>query len=92
LEALWELAYNLWFSWNNDITNIFATIDHDLWTACDQNPVELLNRLSQRRIEELARDDFFLQRLADAKRACACPSIPAGWACLRATTSRAQAI
>ena len=36
---------------------------------CDQNPVALLNRLPQRRIEELSRDDFFLQRLGDAKRA-----------------------
>jgi len=69
LEALWDIATNLWFSWNNDLTNIFTTIDHNLWVSCQQNPVRLLNRLPQRRIEELARDDFFLQRLADAKRA-----------------------
>jgi starch phosphorylase len=69
LEPLWEIANNLWFSWNNDLTNIFTTIDHNLWVTCQQNPVLLLNRLPQRRIEELARDDFFIQRLADAKRA-----------------------
>ncbi len=69
LEPLWDIAYNLWFSWNNDLTNLFTTIDHSLWTACQQNPVLLLNRLPQRRIEELARDDFFIQRLNDAKRA-----------------------
>ncbi|MBA4357856.1 MAG: alpha-glucan phosphorylase, partial [Desulfovibrio sp.] len=69
LEPLWDIANNLWFSWNNDLTNIFTTIDHNLWVSCQQNPVMLLNRLPQRRIEELARDDFFLQRLADAKRA-----------------------
>ncbi len=69
LEALWDIAYNLWFSWNDELTNIFTTIDHSLWVECEQNPVALLNRLPQRRIEELARDDFFLQRLGDAKRA-----------------------
>jgi starch phosphorylase len=69
LEPLWDIATNLWFSWNNDLTNIFTTIDHNLWVSCQQNPVLLLNRLPQRRIEELARDDFFLQRLTDAKRA-----------------------
>jgi len=68
LEVLWDIAYNLWFSWNDDLTNIFTSIDHGLWTECDQNPIKLLNRLPQRRIEELARDDFFLQRLGDAKR------------------------
>jgi len=68
LEVLWDIAFNLWFSWNDELTNIFTTIDHSLWVECDQNPVALLNRLPQRRIEELARDDFFLQRLADAKR------------------------
>ena len=69
LEPLWDIAYNLWFSWNDELTNIFTTIDHTLWVECDQNPVALLNRLPQRRIEELSRDDFFLQRLGDAKRA-----------------------
>jgi len=68
LEVLWDIAHNLWFSWNNELTNIFTSIDHSLWVACEQNPIELLNRLPQRRIEELSRDDFFLQRLADAKR------------------------
>ncbi len=68
LEPLWDLAYNLWFSWNNELTNIFTTIDHNLWVSCQQNPVALLNRLPQRRIEELARDEFFLQRVAEAKR------------------------
>jgi len=69
LEPLWDIAYNLWFSWNNELTNIFATIDHALWTTCEQNPIALLNRLPQRRIEELSRDDFFIQRLGEARRA-----------------------
>ncbi len=68
LEPLWDIANNLWFSWNNELTNVFTTIDHNLWVSCQQNPVALLNRLPQRRIEELARDDFFIQRLNDAKR------------------------
>ena len=66
VETLWDLAFNMLFAWNEDIASIFMSIDHDLWSRSDQNPVAFLNLLPQHRLEELARDDFFLQRLEEA--------------------------
>lgn len=67
LKPLWELAYNLWFSWNDDITALFAQVDHRLWRECGGDPVEFLNRLPQKTLEALAEDDFFLERLNDLR-------------------------
>ncbi|MES9995218.1 alpha-glucan family phosphorylase [Desulfovibrio aminophilus] len=69
LEAMWDLAYNLFFSWNDRILNLFASIDHELWRRCQENPVAFLNNIPQKTLEELSRDDFFLSRLEDAKKA-----------------------
>ncbi|MFP4108991.1 MAG: DUF3417 domain-containing protein, partial [Desulfonatronovibrio sp.] len=64
LTALWDLAYNFWFSWNHDISELFERIDHQLWKNCRQNPVRFLNLLAPDIIEELSRDEFFLDRLS----------------------------
>ncbi|MGJ3523871.1 alpha-glucan family phosphorylase [Nitratidesulfovibrio sp. D1] len=66
LEGLWELAYNLWFSWNSDIESIFSQMDQRLWQESYRNPVWFLNHVPQRTLEELSRDTFFKQRLSDA--------------------------
>ncbi|EPR42405.1 alpha-glucan phosphorylase [Desulfovibrio sp. X2] len=68
LEAMWELAYNYWFSWNDAVADLFAQIDLDLWRACYGNPVAFLNQLPQRTLEELSRDEFFVERVRDAQK------------------------
>jgi len=68
LKPLWELAYNFWFSWNTDITELFAQVDQKLWRECESNPVAFLNRLPQRTLEALAGDEFFLDRLREMRR------------------------
>ncbi len=65
LEGLRELAYNLWFSWNGEIESLFAQIDQALWKDTEKNPVRFLNRLPQSKLAELAKDDFYLQRLKE---------------------------
>jgi starch phosphorylase len=66
LHGLWELAYNLWFSWNGEIESLFAHIDQTLWRETEKNPVRFLNKLPQGTLRELARDDFYIQRLNEA--------------------------
>lgn len=66
LKELWDLAYNFLFVWNSDIASIFSSIDQVLWRDCQQNPVKFLNSLPQQQLEELASDDFFVQRLKEA--------------------------
>ncbi len=63
LLPLWDLAYNFWFSWNHDISELFERIDYQLWKECRQNPIKFLNLLSQDIFEDLSRDEFFLDRL-----------------------------
>ena len=68
LEVLWDLAYNYWFCWNDGVSDLFAQIDLDIWRACHGNPVAFLNQLPQKTLEELARDEFFVERVRDAKK------------------------
>ncbi len=63
LHQLMDIAYNLWWSWNPDAIDLFFRVDRDLWIDCEQNPVLLLGRVSQSRLEELAEDSGFLSHM-----------------------------
>jgi starch phosphorylase len=39
---------------------VFTRLDRDLWESTGQNPILFLGSISQKRLEELARDDGFL--------------------------------
>ena len=63
LEALRYLAYNLYFSWEGEIRDLFQRIDPSLWTDCGHNPVLMLGLIPQERLEELSRDQGFMAQL-----------------------------
>ncbi len=63
LSRLQELAYNMWWCWNFDAIELFIRLDRDLWEECGHNPVALLGRVSQARLEKLAQDDAYLHSL-----------------------------
>ena len=67
LHALWDLAYNVWFDWNHEVTGLFSQIDPKLWARSYGNPIAFLNHLPQATLESLAKDDFFLERLRSVK-------------------------
>jgi len=60
LKALEEMANNLWLSWNFDAVQLFMRLDYDVWLASRQNPARTLGRVSQAKLEEIARDTSFL--------------------------------
>jgi glycogen phosphorylase len=66
LEPLRQLAYNLYWDWNTEIKELFKRLDRDLWEATRHNPVALLARVSQSRLQELAADDGFLAHMERA--------------------------
>ena len=66
LLGLWDLAYNYWFAWNNEIQEIFFRIDPGLWRQCAGNPVLFLHRAPQKLLEDISRDALFLDRLKEA--------------------------
>jgi starch phosphorylase len=63
LEALEQLSTNLRWSWDKATQDLFETIDPALWTQCGQDPVALLGAVSPARLDELAVDRGFLDRL-----------------------------
>ena len=66
LERLRDLAYNLWWSWAPVGQDLFIRLDRDLWEAVHGNPIELLARIDQDRLNELATDDAFTSHLEAA--------------------------
>ncbi|MGH7437054.1 MAG: alpha-glucan family phosphorylase, partial [Polyangiaceae bacterium] len=63
LERLRELANNLWWSWSAEGHALFVRLDPDLWETVRGNPIELLARIDQSRLDELAGDDAFTNHL-----------------------------
>jgi len=68
LEPLEELSYNLWFVWNHEAVELFRRINPDLWERTRNNPVELLYRLSQQEIKDLAHDEGFIAHMERVHR------------------------
>jgi starch phosphorylase len=60
LAGLREIAYNLLWSWDDDLRQVFARLDRELWDRTYQNPIVMLGSIGQERLETLARDDSFL--------------------------------
>jgi starch phosphorylase len=63
LSALAQLSTNLRWSWDKPTQDLFAAIDPPLWDHCGQDPVALLGAVSPARLDELAVDAGFLDRL-----------------------------
>ncbi len=63
LTRLGELAYNLWWAWNADATELLRRVDLDLWDTVGNNPVRLLGEVRQEQLARLAQDAAFLAHL-----------------------------
>ncbi len=63
LDALRRLAYNICFSWKDEIQDLFQRINPRLWEECSHNPVLMLGLVSQDRLDELSSDSNFLAQL-----------------------------
>jgi len=63
LEHLYELAYNLWCTWNYEACALFYRIDSQLFRETNHNPVEFLYSLSRERLQALSADKGFLFEL-----------------------------
>lgn len=60
-EKLYELAYNLWWTWTPPCQELFSAIDFEKWSHY-RNPVELLINVDPRRWYSLLADERFLAR------------------------------
>lgn len=62
IAGLRDLAYNLWWSWNEEAVELFKDVDSKIFEEVEFNPVMLLNRVSLDRYKHLIKDDAFLSR------------------------------
>ncbi len=64
-----ELAYNLWWSWEPQAQELYATIDPVLWDAVDHNPVKFLHHVRQAALDLVAGDSAYLAQYAAVMQA-----------------------
>lgn len=64
LSGLETLCKNLWWCWNDDAKALFKSIDSEIWHQSGHNPMEILDRVSLKKYNELAEDADFLSRLS----------------------------
>ena len=65
--ALGFLAFNLRSTWDAGASDVFKTIDRDLWARVRRNPVAFLNRLGGDRLESVAGDERLVERVMEAR-------------------------
>jgi starch phosphorylase len=53
-QRLCSLAQNLWWSWDDDTTNLFRELDPVLWRDLDCNPIAMLEQIPIEKLEERA--------------------------------------
>ena len=63
IAALAPLSTNLRWSWDVPTQELFASIDPAQWARIGRDPVALLGEVSPARLDELAEDHSFLERL-----------------------------
>jgi starch phosphorylase len=68
LEFLETLARNLWWCWHIDAIELFRRINPALWRQSGRNPILFSTLVSQKRLEELARDDGYLAHMERVKK------------------------
>ena len=56
LTPLWDLAYNLWWSWNKQTTRRLEQIDPETWVASERAPLRFLASLKSEQLEALIAD------------------------------------
>ena len=66
IAGLDDLAANLRWSWHRATRDVFQAIDPGLWAETGHDPRLLLARVDPDRLAELADDDAFVQRVANA--------------------------
>ena len=63
LNKLNEMSRNLWWAWNAEGKTLFHDIDRDTWRATSENPVKMLQYLSNERIAEIQKDPAMMARI-----------------------------
>ncbi|MEZ5344061.1 MAG: alpha-glucan family phosphorylase [Pyrinomonadaceae bacterium] len=63
LEFLDTLSRNYYWSWNSDAAELFRDLDPEIWESCEQNPRELLAKVSDLRLWQKAVEPDYTDKL-----------------------------
>lgn len=63
LEKLAEISKNIWWSWNHEATDLFRSLDPDLWKEVGHNPVLMLESIKYDKLEALSKDKNVLKKV-----------------------------
>ena len=61
ISKLYDISYNLWWSWNTEFLKLFKLLDIDMWEKIGKNPVKFLKMVSQEKLENATKDPEFLK-------------------------------
>lgn len=62
ISRLYELAYNLWWSWHPEARALYSTLDPELWEQVGHNPVRFLSEVNPGYLEKAAANREYLQQ------------------------------
>lgn len=62
LARLNDIAYNLWWSWNNEAIDLYCEIDLKLWEKLNKNPIRFLQEVNHKKLHEKMADQGFMER------------------------------
>ncbi len=62
ISRLYELAYNLWWSWHPEARALYSSLDPDLWEQVKHNPVHFLSSVQPQKLEKAAANSEYLQQ------------------------------
>ena len=60
INRLRDIAYNYWWAWNPNATDLFNRIDSQLWESIYHNPVQFLRNVRQRNLIAAANNPTWL--------------------------------
>src|SRR6187402_2665317 len=60
INRLYELSYNLWWSWRPEAQALYQAVDPTLWERTGHNPVRFLREVALASLEAKAVDPMFL--------------------------------
>lgn len=62
ISRLYELAYNLWWSWHPEARALYSILDSQLWDDVGHNPVRFLSQVQPTYLEQAAENTEYLQQ------------------------------
>ncbi len=62
ISRLYDLAYNLWWSWTPEARTLYSDLDPALWRKVKHNPVRMLAQVDPAKLEAFADDAEYLAR------------------------------